>query len=102
MRAIGLRPRRVADDAAVGHRDVALRPGGDLRVVGDDHERCAGGGADSGDQLEHLVGVLAVELTGGFVGEQSGRARFASARAIATRCSSPPEKLMRIGVDPVR
>ncbi len=43
------------------------------------------------EQLQDLLARLAVEVAGGLVGEQHRWDRSTSARAIATRCSWPPE-----------
>ena len=55
-------------DAAVHDLDHPLAPLGDVRVVGDDHDRLAPG-VHPVEDLEDLEAGLAVEVAGGLVGE---------------------------------
>jgi hypothetical protein len=67
----------------VGHR-------GDGRVVRDDHRRRAELAVDAGERLEHDDPGRDVERAGRLVAQQHA-GRLAIARAMATRCCSPPE-----------
>ena len=79
----------VAHYAAAAQFDDAVSHAGDLPVVGDHEHRLARGGLGL-EQLEDLYSGLEVELP---VGSSASRIGFpvASARAMATRCCSPPD-----------
>src|SRR5579872_2957640 len=60
----------VVDDGAVTEPDQAFGSGGDLRVVGGEHDCHAVFGAEPGEQVEDVGGVGGVEVAGGLVGQQ--------------------------------
>ena len=80
----------VGDDVPVEHLDPPPGPGGDRVVVGDDDDRGAlrveffQQGQDGGAGGR-------VQVAGRLVGQHHRRASPATARAIATRCRSPPD-----------
>ena len=54
---------------AVAHRDLAVRAGGDLQVVGDDDQRDAAVRVERLQQVHHLGPADAVQVAGRLVGE---------------------------------
>ena len=64
----GLRGAGVRDDQTVAHMDLALRPVGEVGVVGDDDDRRALG-VELLQQLKDLLAGVAVEVAGRLVGE---------------------------------
>ena len=79
----------LAFDLAVAHGQDACGAVGERRVVRDDDERRAGL-VDPIEQRGDLRASGFIQLAGRLVGEQQARA-VGSARAIATRCISPPD-----------
>ena len=71
MRASGAAPVQ----AAVAHRPDRVQPGADERVVRRDDQRRADLVADLQQHVRDVVGGGAVELAGGFVGQDQPRAR---------------------------
>ena len=53
---------------------VASGAAGDGRIVGDQHQRHVPLAVEPDDEIENVVGVFAVEIARGFVGEQHGGA----------------------------
>ena len=76
-------------DGAVEHVDHPARLGGEPVVVGH-HDQRRAVGVEPAEEVEDLAAGRGVELAGRLVGEEHA-GRLASARAIATRCISPPE-----------
>ena len=60
------------DDLAVAHVQAPWKGGGDLLVVGDQHQRRAVG-RELVQQLDHRAAGLGVEVAGWLVGEQDHR-----------------------------
>ena len=83
--AYGRSTRRPCDSRSAG---AGWRATSEFVVGGDDH-----GGAQTVHLLEQLhqpLGLRVVEVAGGLVGQQQAGAAI-TARAIATRCCSPPD-----------
>jgi hypothetical protein len=57
-------------DAAVFHGEDVVGGLGDLGVVGDDEEGEAGFAGDGLEDVEDFLGIVGVEIAGGFVGEE--------------------------------
>ena len=70
----------------------APRVGGDVLVVGD-HDQREPAHAELVEERQHRLGVDGVEVPGGLVAQQQ-LGDPSSARAIATRCCSPPESFV--------
>src|SRR4051812_9062385 len=66
---LGRRRGELAGQAAVGHEDDAVGPGGGRRVMGDHHERAAALVDRAPQQLEDRAAGAAVEGAGRLVGE---------------------------------
>ena len=81
----------VVDHEAVADPDDPAGVGGDRRVVGHQDDRQAVLGVELLEEAEDLLAGLRVEVAGRLVGDQQVEQRLISARAIATRCCSPPE-----------
>ena len=64
---------RVLHDHAVLEVDGARAPGGDVALVGDDHDGDAALGAQAREHLHHLVAGRGVEVAGRLVGQQQRR-----------------------------
>jgi hypothetical protein len=62
--------RRRRHDPAVSQPDRRFRDGGDLRIVGDQHERGAAGAVNLQQQLDHLAARRTIEVAGRLVGQQ--------------------------------
>ena len=80
----------VVADQAVADPDDPVGVGGDGRVVRHQDDREAVLGVELAEEVEDLPAGLRVEVAGRLVGDQE-RASLTSARAMATRCCSPPE-----------
>ena len=83
----------VGDDLAVVHMQTPREHGGDVLIVGDQHQR----GAVGGKPMQELDDLLPERESRLPVGSSARmiRGRFASARAIATRWRSPPDSCWR-------
>jgi Protein of unknown function (DUF1602). len=79
------------DDAAVLHFVDPIARFGNCRIVRGEEQRLAAFMHKILQQLKRALGVCGVEIAGRFVARMT-RGSFASARAIATRCCSPPER----------
>ena len=79
------------EDLAILDVDNAVGIGFEPRVVGDDDDGRAERLGGALQELDHHLAVLAVERAGRLVGEQAACGSLASARAMATRCFSPPD-----------
>ena len=78
------------DDLAVLQGDAAVHAGGEVEIVGRDHGGEAGGPDQRLQGGEDVLGRVGSRLP---VGSSASRMRgaLATARAMATRCCSPPE-----------
>ena len=85
-----MRYAALALDAAVAHRQDARAAFGERRIVRDDDERRAVR-IDTVEQRRDLFSRLCDRARRSARRPAAGRGRFASARAIATRCISPPD-----------
>jgi hypothetical protein len=75
---------------AIAHLDDAAAAAGETAVVGDEQKRRAFARLQIEEQVDDRFTRVLVEIAGGFVGEDD-LAPAARARAMATRCCSPPE-----------
>ena len=82
---------RPGNDLAVAHFGHAVAARGRGPVMGDQQQRGALLCPEIEEQLDDLLAGLVVEIAGGLVGQDDLRAPDARARAMATRCCSPPE-----------
>ena len=83
--------RLVGDDETVAHADDAVAAGADLRVVGDEDRGLAALAVEAAEQRQDL-GRSGPSRGCRSARPPAGSARpLTSARAIATRCCSPPE-----------
>jgi hypothetical protein len=77
------------DGAAVEHQHAVAHLAGEAHLVGD-HQHGEAVVGEGAQHVEHLAHALGVERAGGLVEEQASGS-IASARAMATRCCSPPD-----------
>jgi hypothetical protein len=69
---------------------MTVAPLGGEGIVRDHHDGLLEFLVELLEQAQYLVGVLAIEVAGGLVGDDDGGS-LTMARAMATRCSCPPE-----------
>ena len=67
------RKSHAIDDVAVAQRDAPVRPGGEVEVVRDEHERRAAPGVHSQQDVDDVLPVGRVEIAGGLVREEQAR-----------------------------
>ena len=72
------------------NRMIALRARGERMIVRDEHDRRLRFAIERLEQLDDVRAGVAVEIPSGSSAKRM-RGEFANARAIATRCCSPPE-----------
>ena len=60
-------------DAAVREHDPRIRVGGEVRIVGDEHDRRAPPAVDIDQEIDDVAAVLTIEIAGWLVGEDNRR-----------------------------
>ncbi len=91
----------IAHDKTIAQGDDAVRMGGERGIVGHHHQRRAFATVEFEQQFENLLAGLAIEIAGGFIGEQDGRPGDESAGERDTLLFAARE-LDRIVVEAVR
>jgi len=67
-----------------------LRAAGKLLIVRHEHEGCVRRFVEAEEDVLHALGRFGIEIAGGLVGKEDP-GLVMKARAIATRCCSPPD-----------
>ena len=89
-RTSGHRQRGVGLDAPGAQAHGAVAERGQGQVMRDEHQRRAALAPQREDQVDDRAAGALVEIAGRLVGNEDGGSG-ATARAMATRCCSPPE-----------